>query len=212
MKKGIVISLAVGILCFVIGVLVGLLGLKKTTPVISTETVTLSEISVRVNSGNLEWFNGNEWIVYGSVEELLLSDDMTMEELEEYYYPIIAARIQTEESAAEAESVKASEAASAAEAESIAKAESEAASAAAAEQNKTTPKPNVVKPTTTPKPVQTQAPENNYEEEDNSSNNSQPEPEPQPQPEPEPEPEPQPEPEPDNSGDGEDMEWSPDIM
>ncbi len=215
MKKSIVLAAAVGVLCFVIGVLVGLLGLKKTTNVVSSETVTLSEISVRVNAGNLEWFNGAEWIIYGSVEELLVSDNMTMEELEEYYYPIIVERIAAEESVAEAESVKASEAASAAEAESIAKAESEAASAAEKDKNTTKPavttpavtKPSVTKPNTTQS--QTAAKEDNYEEEDNdSSDNSQQ----QPEPEPEPEPQPEPEPEPDNSGDGEDLEWSDDIM
>lgn len=70
-------------------------------------------------------------------------------------------------------------------------------------------------PTAAPKPTPTPAPEPEPEEEQEEQQQPQPEPEPAPEPAPEPEPEPEPEPAPpsdEGGSDGEDMEWTPDLM
>ena len=84
--------------------------------------------------------------------------------------------------------------------------------ATAVPEPETTTEQNVVKPNTNATQMQTAEQKDNYGKEDHGDSSNSSQPEPTPQPDPEPTPEPQPDPEPDNSGDGEDMEWSPDIM
>lgn len=204
MKKEIIITIAASILCFVIGLLVGRVNMLTGNSVASNGTVfDLETFEVRVNAGNVEYFNGVEWVVYGKVEDLLKADEMSVEELKEYYYPIIVKQLEDESKAAEEESIRESESASLAEQESIAVAESEAASKAAEQKAKNPAIANapVYRPAA-PAPVQEE--ENDDDDDDSSSGGG--------SPAPEPEPEPEPDPVEDNSGDGEDMEWSNDIL
>lgn len=205
MKKNIIITVAACVLCFLVGLLAGRINMMAGSSPADATTATMESIEIRVYEGNVEWFNGVEWVVCGKVEDMIQSDEMSLEELKEYYYPIIVKQLEEESLQAESESIKESESASIAEEESKAIAESEAASKAAEEKAK---KPAAVtnKPATVTKPAAPAVEDNDDDDDDDSYS------EPEPAPEPEPEPEPEPDPVEDNSGDGEDMEWSDDIL
>lgn len=163
-------------------------------------------LQVRIRDGEIQCYEGEQWISAGKVAQLLREDPFYSYayEREEQLKQLLLGESDTE--GAQLKGGLGSGTLSEAEPEPTATPKPTAAPKPTAE-----PKPTAApKPTVTPKP--TSAPTSAPEPEDDDEDDWEPEPAPEPEPEPVPEPEPAPEPAPAPEGGETDIEWSNDIL
>ena len=171
---------------------------------------------VRIYDGQIQFFNGQKWIVAGTIAEMSKQDPFYAyaqkreEQLEKLFGIGNDSAVEDENAGENSDDDKSGikgNSGTGALSENEPEEEPEPTQtpkSTATPKPTTTPKPTVVKPSATPAPTPKPTPK--------PTPTPEPEPETEPEPEPEPTPEPEPEPAPEPEGGDTDIEWSDDIL